>query len=406
MKKNQGYWITRIIAFALCVFVAAYMGFHVFNAFGDPVQTVTATLMTTFEALPLSGVVVREENTFNLPPGLIDFTSGEAERVSAGQTIAVSFQTESARLDSRILQEKKDRRDLMRYIAGRSGIVTDTAALDAEVRSHIALMLSTVSAGRLTALPSQTAGIKALLFHQTHTHETAAILMPQIWLLDEEIAVLEAAVSGSSAALRADSPGLFSRMTDGLENTWTPESLKNLTVSGFNAMNEERSLPSDGGKGRLVRGWTWRYVSPVPAFQAQTLGRTVQIRFTDGFVAVMNVDYVSPAEGGECVVVFSSDRYISRVISERRLQAELLYDEFEGVRIPWEGLRLDEETGGYYVYCLLLGRVIRKDVTLYTQIERDNYYLAEYHPNVRGALLPGDEIIVAGKDLYDRRILR
>lgn len=406
MKKNQGFWITRTVSFTLCLFVAAYMGFHFISAFDDPVRTVTATLMTTFDTLPLSGIVVREENAIPLPPGLIEVTVGEGERVSAGQTIAVSFQNEAARLDNLQLAEKRERRALMQYISGRGGIVTDTAALDAEMRSRMALLLSGVSAGRLAGLPSQSADIKALLFHQAHTHETAAILMPGIWQLDEEIAALESAVSGASTALRADSPGLFSHMTDGLESEWTPGSLRNITVSEYLSKDARRDPARDEGRGRLVRGWTWRFVCLMPAFQAQTLGRSAQIRFSDGFVVSMNVEYVSRAEGGECVVVFSSDRYINRFISERRLQAELLYNEYEGVRIPWEGLRLEEETGGYYVYCLLLGRVIRKDVTLHRDIERDTYYLAEYHPGVRGALLPGDEIIVAGRNLYDRRILR
>jgi hypothetical protein len=406
MKKNQGFWITHLVSLTVCVFVAAYMGYHFISAFDDPVRTVTATLMTTSEALPLNGAVVRDENAFPLPPGLIEFVAGEGERVSAGQTIAVSFQNEAAREDNRLLTDMKERRSLYQYIAGRSGIVTDTAAMDTEIRSRMAVMLSGVSSGQMLPLPEQSADIKALLFHQAHTHETAAIIMPRIWELDEGIAAIEAAVSNASTALRADRPGLFSQITDGLEDAWTPDSLRNLTVADFNAMTAMRSALSDSGKGRLIRGWTWRYVSLMPAYQAQTLGNTARIRFADGFSAVMRVDYVSPADGGECAVVFSSDRYIGRVVSERRMRGELLYNEFEGVRIPWEGLRIDEETGEYYVYCLLLGRVMRKNVTLYAQLERENYYLAEYHPDVRGALLPGDEIIVAGKDLFDRRIIR
>jgi len=49
---------------------------------------------------------------------------------------------------------------------------------------------------------------------------------------------------------------------------------------------------------------------------------------------------------------------------------------------------------------------VRKDVNLYGELERDNYYLAEYYPGESGALLPGDEIIVAGKGLSDGRVLR
>ena len=404
--KNQGFWITRAVSLALGLFVAAYMGYHVFTAFDEPLTTVTAVLTSTAESLPVSGVVVRDENVFSLPSGLIEFTAGEAERVSAGQTIAVSFQNEGARQDSAVLSEKTARRDLLNYIAGRSGIVTDPAALDAELRLRAAGLLADVSSGRLSALPRQSADIKALLFHQAYSYEGASILLPRIERLEEEIAALSASVSGASTALRADSPGLFSSLTDGLEAVWAPDALKRITVSQVRSLNALRSHPPEENKGRLIRGWTWRFVCLLPAYQAKTLGNTVSIRFADGASYIMRVESVSAEEDGECAAVFSSDRYISRVISERRLQGELLYGEYEGVRIPWEGLRVDNETGEYYVFCRLLGRIVRKDVTIYGELERDSYYLAEYHPGVRGALLPGDEIVVAGKDPYDGKIIR
>lgn len=405
--KNQGVWITRIVAFALCVFVIAYMGYHVFSAFGGSIQTVAAVLTATSESLPVSGVVARDESTLSLPSGLIEFTVSEAERVSSGQTIAVSYQNESARLDSNTLREKSNRRAMLNYIANRSGIVLDTAALDSELRLRAAALLSGVSSGSLSDLQQQSVEIKALLFRQTYSYEGTAILLPLIEQLNEEISTLTASLAQTSTALRADSPGLFSPLTDGLETVWTLDVLKGITVSEYHSLSALRSHPPDENKGRLVRGWTWRFVCLMPAYQAKTLGKSVAIRFTGGFSCSMTVDYVSAEEDGHCAVVFSSDRYIDRVISERRLQGELIYGDYEGVRIPADGLRVDRETGEKYVYCLILGRAVRKNVILYSEIERDSYYLAEYHPEISGALLPGDEIIVAGvKDLYDGKILQ
>ncbi|MCL1807820.1 MAG: hypothetical protein FWG31_08975 [Oscillospiraceae bacterium] len=403
--KNHWLWMTRITLFTLCLFVVVFMGYHAFSSFfGDSVRTVTAVLMPTVESLPVSGVVVRDETIIQFPPGLIEFTVEEAERVSAGQTVAVTFHSEEARQNNNDLVDLTARRDLLSAIANRGGIVMDTSALDAELRLRAASLLSDVSSGRLAAMPQQSADIKALLFHQTHSFDGTAVLLPRIERLDEEIAALSGSVS--STALRADAPGLFSSLTDGLETVWTPDLLKTITVPGFQEKNALRSLPPDEGKGRLVRGWTWRFVCVLPTYQAKTLGKTAVIRFTDGFTHTFAVESVSAEEDGECAAIFSSDRHIDRVIAERRLHGELIYEEYEGVRIPREGLWLDEETGGYFVYCLLLGRVIRKDVTLHDELERDNYYLAEYYPGVAGALFPGDEIIVAGKDLYDGKILR
>ncbi|MDR1670044.1 MAG: hypothetical protein LBR76_08805 [Oscillospiraceae bacterium] len=403
--KNQGFWIIRILAFALCLFVVGYMGYHVFDSFSDPIRTVTAVLTATSEALPVEGVVVRDEQPLQLPPGVIELIAAESERVSAGQAIAVTYQNETARANSRELAAKIARRDLLAYIATYSGIVTDTAALDSELRTRTAALLSDVAGGTLSGLSEQSVEIKALLFRQEHFYEGSAILTPLINQLNAEIDALSASVASASTSLRAERPGLFSPLTDGLESVWTPESLDALTVSGFTGLSERRPSPPDETKGRLVNGWTWRFVCLLPEYEAKTLASVVTIRFTGGLTCQMIPEAVSEAEDGQCVVTFTADRYIDRVISERRLQGELIFTDYEGVRIPQNGLRYDNETGGYYVYCLLLGRAVRKDVTLYGDIERDNYYLAEYAPGVRNALLPGDEIITDGKDLYDGKVI-
>ncbi len=399
--KNQGFWITRIIAFAICVFVIAYMGFHILSSFSVPVSTVTAVLTKTSETIPVSGVVTREEKALSLPPGIIELIAMESERVSAGQAIAVTYQSEAARANSRELAEKTERRDLLAYIATYSGIVTDTAELDRELRSRTAALLSDVAHGNLSDLSKQSVEIKALLFRQEHFYEGAVILTPLINQLDAEIATLSASVASASTSLRADQPGLFSPLTDGLEGVWTPDALDGITVSAYNELITRRPSPPDESKGRLVSNWTWRFTSLLPEYEAKTLGNSVIIRFTDGLTCQMTPEAVSEEEDGQCVVTFSTDKYIDRVISERRLQGELIYTEYEGVRVPQEGLRIDNETGGYYVYCLLLGRAVRKNVTLYDTIERDNYFLAIYTPEDRGALLPGDEIITEGKELFD-----
>lgn len=402
--KNQGFWITRIVALAVCVFVIFYMGYHIFSSFSDPIRTVTAVLTETSETLPVNGVVIRDEDVLPLPSGIIELTAAESERVSAGQVIAVTYQSEAARSNSRALQEKIERRDLLSYIATYSGIVTDTEALDSELRSRAAALLSDISGGSLSDLSEQGVELKALLFRQAHFYEGAAILTPLINQLNEEIDALSASVASASASMKADRPGLFSPLTDGLEDVWTPDTP--FTVSGFTELSARRPAPSDGTKGRLVRGWTWRFACLIPAYEAKTLAGNVTIRFTEGLTCSMTPVLVSEEEDGQCVVTFSSEKYIDRVISMRRLQGELIYTDYEGVRVPQDGLRFDNETNGYYVYCLVLGRVVRKNIALYDTIARDNYYLAEYDPGVGGALLPGDEIITEGKELFDGKVIQ
>jgi hypothetical protein len=404
--KNQGFWIGRIVMIIICAFIVVYMGNHIMSSRRDPFVTVTAVWAETTESVPVSGVIVRDDNVIPLPSVLYEFAAGEGDRISVGQAIAVSFKDESARQNSLLLAEKTEQRELLEYIAGYSGISKDKTLLDAEIRFLAAELLSGASSGKLTSLSNQTADIKALLFHQNYSYEGAAVLLPRIETLREEISALSSVLSDTSTALYAERPGLFSALTDGLEDVWTPGGVRNITVSDFYEKSGLRAGAFDGRNGRLVRGWSWRFVCVLPAAQAQNLGKTAVIRFPNGLTHNFSAEYVSAAENGECAVVFYTDHYINRVISERRMRGEMIVEEYKGIRIPPDGLRVDSSTGEQYVFCLVARNIVRKNVTLISGLERDNYYLAEFYPEKSNALRPGDEIVIAGRALFDGRVIR
>ena len=111
--KNQGVLILRVIAFLLCVFVVSYMGYHILNLFDQPIRTVDAVMKTTQLTQPVSGIVVRNERKLPLPGGVVQFLPDEGQRVSAGQTLAVSHNSSDALQKNRELRVLEERRELL-----------------------------------------------------------------------------------------------------------------------------------------------------------------------------------------------------------------------------------------------------------------------------------------------------
>ena len=60
-------------------------------------------------------------------------------------------------------------------------------------------------------------------------------------------------------------------------------------------------------------------------------------------------------ENGKCLIVVQSDRYLSYMTLLREQNAELMLKEYDGLRVPKNALRVDEN-GVSGVYCLV-GRV-------------------------------------------------
>ena len=132
-------------------------------------------------------------------------------------------------------------------------------------------------------------------------------------------------------------------------------------------------------------------------------------------VAIQNHRPVQVQITGEAVVVFSTDKYLSRTTLLRRQTAELIFESWSGLRIPTAALRLlqeeqtDEETGQVTqttrlgVYALVAGRVTFKEVEVLT--EGEDYYVVRPVGTGRDALRAGEEIITRGLDLQDGQLL-
>lgn len=381
------------------------MGYHVGGALTKPVSTITAVLYSTMETEPVNGVVVRTENILPLPSGLRELWAGESDRVSKNQVLAVTYQSQQALEQSRLLDDLLAQRELLSYIETHSAGVMDAVTLDSKIKKSIATVLTAVENSSVSTAQRVTMELRSHLYKMTYFFSGEDVLSPKISALDAQINSLESSSQTASTALRADEPGLFSSSNDGLESVWTQSAIDGISVEEFNRLISISPSPPDAEVCRLIRGWTWSYVFLMPAEKAWRLGKTVKLRFSDGFECSMALADVSEETDGVCAVVLESSRYIARFLSARDMRAEILFGEYTGVRIPQNGLRYSDEDG-YYVYCVIVGSVKKKKVEIIGDIYRETYYLSVYTPENRSSLLPNDEIIVAGKNLFDGKSLR
>ncbi|MCL2082337.1 MAG: hypothetical protein FWH04_03750 [Oscillospiraceae bacterium] len=400
--RNQGVWIMGVTTVLISLFVVLYMGNHILSLFSQPIQTVTAVLKDAQITCSVSGTVVRDEDVLPLPEGLIRFSVREGERVSVGQALAEAYRNSDELQRSREMRTLEEHRDLLGYVAGHSTAVTDISLFDQKIRKALADILYSVDSDKLPALPGQTRELKALLVRQSYAFDDRNPLKSKTREIDRQIREISQSISASTA-LMADRPGLFSSATDGLEEVWTPSRLQNITVSDWLELSEHKASQPDDQAVRLVRGWNWHYVFSLPEEQAQLLKSPVQLRFQDGTEMMFDIEHISQADGGVRVVVLKSDEFLGQYLSERRIGAEIILSTYVGVRIPQNGLRIDQE-GQRYVFCVILGSVVRKNVEIISDLEQDNYYLAKHNPGDKNSIMPTDEIITAGKDLYDGKI--
>ena len=138
----------------------------------------------------------------------------------------------------------------------------------------------------------------------------------------------------------------------------------------------------------------------------------------------MQVERISDEENGKRLVILSCEEYLSITTLLRHQNAQIIFNSYDGIRLPKGALRVvtetltdeegnEKEVSATAVYCRM-GRLARlKPVTVLYQGE--DYYLVE--PNTDSlqglsssmresrTLRSGDEVILSASDLYDGKVI-
>lgn len=403
--KNQGLWIMRIVALAIGMFVVAYMGYHVVSALTVPLRTVTANIMKTEETAAFSGVVIRDEAAIELPSGLVELQVAEGEKVSKNQVIAVMYADATTMQVNERIRTLESRLEQLEYIQSRSASSTDSATLEAEIMDSLIGVMAAAADGEILRLHDDALALKSTLFRREYAYGNLEDLAPMISGLTAEIDGLKTQVSSVTEKYTAPAAGVFGATTDGLEESLSPQTMGELTGADVERLSDSQSARQTSGRGKLVYGLRWHLMLTLDADTADRLGSAALVRFDDMSEREMRVDSVRKQGEGDSVVALSSDAGLAEVVSARSLSGDLIISRYEGVRVPKEAVRVDEN-GEAFVYCLVLSQVKKKTVNIIREVDRENYFLVEYQPGSANNLLPGDEMVVAGKELYDGKVIR
>lgn len=404
--RKQGIWVTRFVLLLLFLFVVAFMGYHIVDAFTNPVGTVEAALYTIESTIEAGGVFVRDEYLIPEPSGIVEAQAAEGARVALGDTVALIYETEAARQVHGELTALAERIEQLEYTRRRAVDITDPSALDRSIVGSVLDIIEAVDSRALGDLRQKDMELRSLAYKRAYTYEGGSDLDSLIGRLTAEYEEKRKTVDMGSTPVRADKSGTFSRTLDGYEGILTFSGLDEMTPSALRSLLDKPPAPdAPACIGKLALGFTWRYAAVMPSDRAAALqpGARVNMRAGRGGKTVsVTVQSVSEEEKGNRLVILEGDRDMGYFITLRRQSVEILQDSVSGVRMPRSAVRVNEE-GVTGVYCLVANRARFKPVEIL--LERDNYYLVAYTPEERNSLLPGDEIIVRAKNLYDGKVI-
>lgn len=402
---------TKLITILLLLAVAAYFGVQGYQYATDPETTAIVYRYRSEQSIAVRGYVVRTEQIVDCGETLIELKHSEGERVGAGDTVATVYRSADALKATQELETLRAQAEQLTYARSAANDAETALKLDSDIREQIIAVRAAFESGSYSALDTLGDKLRTTVLKREYAYSGSEDLSARLDELNAQISALSAAVSGGTTRITAPVSGAYSAVADGYESMLTPEALETMTPSALAAVTPQ-SVSTTVGK--LCEGNKWYFAANVNEADAAAFreGQRLTLRMASGvdFDLPVTVMRVSAAENGKCLIVTESDQYLSYVTLLREQNAELILEEYEGLRIPKNALRVDEN-GESGVYCRV-GRVAYfKPVRIvyqgsdYCLVEPGELSVTAESQIALFTLRANDEVIISAGELYNGKVV-
>lgn len=417
-KRGARSWLILGVLAALIIYIAAQLIPVLFRGY----QTQTAVTSTLADAVPAKGIAVRQEQAIEGGGNVLGYLVEDGKRVSSSAAVVEVFNDQAqaqswalkGRLDAQLetleqsqTQELAGGMDVDQLIRQQQeGLIELMSLIDScqyseldEVKNHLTMISSRMleASGQVVDLSAQIAQVTAL-------RDAAA------------------AAAGTVQYLYAPAQGgYYSSMTDGLEQTLSPDTAASMSADELYALIDSTQVQPTRSAGKVISDYVWYYYCFVDAADAERFvseGRTIEVEidfdYTDATEIPATVVRVEEdPDGGPALVVLMCDYINSETVNLRTETAQISFARYEGVCIEQSAVHIvtDEEgnqqTGVYVKY----GNTVefKKIDPIF---ENEHYVIVPAKTRIgsdeesmKNEVLLYDEIIVSGKDLYAGKLL-
>lgn len=345
-RKRQGGGINTLMIVLFAVILVYMVKYAIDFATGSTTVNIETVSYGTID-LPNSfnGMAVRDEYVVSSDiTGIPTFYYGEGDRVKKNSIIAAVSESESAdsakdklkSIDESIIETQKNRLDISKY---KDDIDRTEKNIDDSVSSAVA----NVAAGNMNSVYTLRAAV-----------QTQMDIRTEIWIrensegsdssLSSQRESYQSQLDSSTHSLKASEGGILVLSCDGLEQTYTPDTLDAITQknikdgSSVTYLSKTTAVENGNPVFKIVSSNNWYICSYIdPAIVSDwKVGDTKVVRaFVDKSEKNVDVTIKSMTEkDGSMYVVFSCDRNVQDFLSVRAFEFYISDSSYVGLKVP------------------------------------------------------------------------
>ena len=402
-REKKTFFLTVLLFFAvLAVFVAV----RSFIAGGNHIITTSLAYTTARDSVVAEGIVIRSDKLISASQNdLTLMLVKDGEKVAKSDKLAVSFSAKSHMEEYQNGIALQATADNWRRILSQSVGTFDISNVNASLYESLLSLSADNAVARADGSHTQSA-LDAIV---TRAHVLGAddAISAHIKELDAESSRLLSA-AGTPRYISTSFAGYFSFATDGLEDSLSFSKAESITADQVEEkLDEPLSLSSDRHLGRVVTGYQWYYAAMIPSVNAELMNIGAEYSLTFPSFSVKGVlKKTEFSSAGNLLCVFLVSEKIQNIVSERKLDGEIVFNNYEGYQVPKSCVRIETNEVGEKVLGVFVIRGRRcVFMTIDILLEKENYYIVKADLSDNSGLYLNDTLVLSGKNLYDGMVI-
>lgn len=397
---------TKILAGVLCVLLFAVVGSQLYYRINDKHKTEEAVLCEINDNLSFKGVIVRDEKVIkNDTEGVLDYRYTDGSKISVGSTIANVYKSQDDIAAQNQIEKLKNSISMLERAQNPGTInYVQPDTLKTKIDNEYNDMLTNSLKKDYASLSKTKNDLLVVLNIYNIITGSVKNYSDQIKSMKSEVSKLNKSTKPIKQ-IKSSNTGYFVSYADGYESKLKTNNINKLTEKDITDIINSKPQYQDNVVGKMFSNYSCKIVGIINNDKRISEGSSLNLMLSSSKSKYnVTVDSIKPAkDNNKSIVVFSCDRLDESLVDSRVQSAKIVFDEYEGLKIPRKAIRFKNKDKGVYV---LLGNDITfKKIDVIYENEDDDFVISKNTSNEEYVLLY-DQIlmeVISESDVSDKK---
>lgn len=387
----------KVLGIALSVFILIMVGSQIAYKIQDSHDTEEAVLYTVNENISFKGMFLRDERVIkydNTANGVINYLYDDGSKVSENADVATVYSDkDQIYYRNRLLRLKSVLSDLKRAQSPGTTNYVQAETLKNKIESHYMNISNLIQKKDYSSISDESDDLLYIMNIYNIVTGTTGDFKPAIKQIKAEINELKTKIEDPVESIKSNGSGYFVKSVDGYESSVSFDDIEKMSTDELQKLFDIEPDVPENAVGKLMKNYEWKFLGIIKNTNKFLINDGLSIRFnSSNKIYGVTVDSIKPIDGTDTsIVILSCNELDDTVLNNRFDNAELIFDEYTGIKIPREAIRFQGKQKGVYV---MLGQDItfKKVDVIY---EGDDYVLSK-NTSDDSYLLLYDQILLEG----------